>query len=371
MEEWETNDWRMVGRDALEGFLAVNANGRSGGLLIAWNEGLYQKVESWSGQFIKAVKLTRKIDGIEMVVASVYGPVNAALREGLWTELDDVVARFQGTPLLFGGDFNVTLEADDRPDGSGGRDQGSEDFWAFLSRAALQEMGPQDSTYTWRSGAGSSYKSRLDRFLCSVELLERFPQADVRALPRPISDHSPIIWQTHEGHGRTTYFKMDKSWLRERGFKEEVKAVWRSHAGIETGSTKLAKCIEGLRGHLMCYRRKVREERYKVRVEALAKIRELDDKEDNRGVLAEEVQDRKKWRLIVAEEDRKEEMDWRQRSRQLWLEEGDANTRFFHLVANGKRRMKNIVSIKVGSQQHNGMQAVGRAMADHFQAMTR
>ena len=52
-------------------------------------------------------------------------------------------------------------------------------------------------------------------------------------------------------------------------------------------------------------------------------------------------------------EDKKEEMDWRERSRQLWLKEGDANTRFFHLVAYGRRLMNQILRLRIGSQQHS------------------
>ena len=371
LEKYEPHDWRMVGRDILEGYHAVNATGRSGGVLIAWNEGLYDKEDLWDGQFVAAVKLSRRSDGLEVVVTSVYGPVYANRWERLWEELDEVVDRFNGTPLLFGGDFNVTLEVDDRPDGAGGRDQGSEEFWDFLSRATLREMGPQDSRYTWRSEAGPSYRSRLDRFLCSVELLERFLEAIVLALPRPISDHCPIIWQTQEGHGCTTYFKLDKSWLGESGFKEEIMEVWRSHTGSEMGSKNLTGCIERVRGYLMMYRRRIRESRCKVRVEALAKIRELDDVEDSRRLIASEMRERRKWRLVVANEDKKEEMDWRQRSRQVWLKEGDANTCFFHLAANGRRRMNQILRLRVGTQQHSGLQAMGRALTDHFWAMTR
>ena len=73
----------------------------------------------------------------------------------------------------------------------------------------------------------------------------------------------------------------------------------------------------------------------------------------------------------MATEDKKEELDWRQRSRQLWLKEGDANTRFFHLVANERRRMNKITRIRVGTQQHSGPQATGRAVADHFWVMIR
>ena len=180
-------------RGSSGGVSCSEGNGSIGRSLIAWNEGLYEKEEVWDGQFVVAAKLARRSDGLKIVVASVYGPVYVNRRRRLWEELDEVVDRFHDTPLLFGGDFNVTLVADDRPDGTGGRDQGSEEFWEFLGRAALHEMGPRDCKYTWRSEAGPSYRSRLDRFLCSVELMERFSEADVVALPRPISNHCPII----------------------------------------------------------------------------------------------------------------------------------------------------------------------------------
>ena len=147
MEKCEPQDWRVVGGDFLEGYHAMKATGRSGGGLIAWNMGLCDKEEVWEGQFVVAAKLTRRSDGLKIVVASVYGPVYANRRGRLWEELDEVVARFNDTPMLFGGDFNVTLAADDRPDGAGGRDQGSEEFWEFLARTAMQEMGPQDCNY--------------------------------------------------------------------------------------------------------------------------------------------------------------------------------------------------------------------------------
>ena len=85
--------------------------------------------------------------------------------------------------------------------------------------------------------------------------------------------------------------------------------VWRSHTRLEMGSKKLTGCIERVRGHLMKYTRRNRESRCKVRVEALANTRELDDLEDSRGLIASEIQERRKWRLVVANEDKKEEMD--------------------------------------------------------------
>ena len=61
--------------------------------------------------------------------------------------------------------------------------------------------------------------------------------------------------------------------------------VWRSQDGLEMGSKRLTGCIERVRGHLMSYRRTIQESRCKVRVEALTKIRELNDVEDSRGLI--------------------------------------------------------------------------------------
>jgi hypothetical protein len=42
-----------------------------------------------------------------------------------------------------------------------------------------------------------------------------------------------------------------------------------------------------------------------------------------------------------------EEMNWRQKSRALWLREGDKNTKLFHRVANSHRKFNQIGSLTI------------------------
>ena len=110
--------------------------------------------------------------------------------------------------LQGGGDFNVTLRADDRPNGGSSRDPGSSQFWDIIALLGIAEMGPTNCRFTWR---GPSTQSRLDCFLCSPELLAASPSAEVSALPRPLSDHTPICWSSMVGPAKPTYFKLNRS----------------------------------------------------------------------------------------------------------------------------------------------------------------
>ena len=104
LESGETQNWNLVRRGFLEGFLAVNEIGHSGELVVARNKTLFSKKVAWIWQCKVAVRL-KKSDAFKWVVTLVYGSVLASLRDYLWEELTRVVSVFQGPPLLLLGFF--------------------------------------------------------------------------------------------------------------------------------------------------------------------------------------------------------------------------------------------------------------------------
>ena len=55
-------------------------------------------------------------------------------------------------------------------------------------------------------------------------------------------------------------------------------------------------------------------------------------------------EDFKEWAVL-------EEVSWRQKSREIWLKEGDRNTGFFHRMTNSHRRRKSFSSISINGRR--------------------
>ena len=121
------------------------------------------------------------------------------------------------------------------------------EFREVLALQGLEEIGPSDRRFTWK---GPTSQSRLDRFLCSIELLTSFPLAEVTSLMRPLSDHMPILWTSHAGPRQSTYFKMDRSWLQDGDFKRDIAEWWQSQLNFGSASDQLITKLKDFRHHL-------------------------------------------------------------------------------------------------------------------------
>uniref|UniRef100_A0A803P656 Reverse transcriptase domain-containing protein n=1 Tax=Cannabis sativa TaxID=3483 RepID=A0A803P656_CANSA len=214
------------------------------------------------------------------------------------------------------------------------------DFMDNTGSVDLQFIG---NKFTWQNNrfSGGLIRERLDRALCSPEWLLEYASAGVRNLPISISDHAPIILDTHMFIARGFIpFHFFEAWLWEDSCKQVIASAWSSSGGTATGT----------------FIRNIHQS--KIALQAWKKnLKGINDGEikDLEGILVW-IQNQPITAVLKEEESRvqtllsaawsKLESMWRQKSKETWLALGDRNTSFFHAATIIRKRRNSIWSLK-------------------------
>ena len=99
-------------------------------------------------------------------------------------------------------------------------------FLAIFEDLGLRDLPSQGGPFTWSGGRNNCAKSRLDRFLFSSVWENRFSGVVQCILPRPVSDHFPILLDGGGIRSGPTPFWFENMWLKAEGFKELLKSWW-------------------------------------------------------------------------------------------------------------------------------------------------
>ena len=142
-------------------------------------------------------------------------------------------------------------------------------------------------------------------------------------------------------------FRFENMWLRLEGFMDRVHTLWNRHSFVGTPSFVLAKKLKALKEDIMQWNRQEFGNIRRQKKQLLEESKTLDAKEGDLGFSDGEKCHRANLRSQVEHLLSLEEISWRQKSRMLYIKEGDNNTKFFHKMANSHRRFNHLRTLEV------------------------
>ncbi|XP_019266372.1 PREDICTED: uncharacterized protein LOC109243827 [Nicotiana attenuata] len=239
-------------------------------------------------------------------ITGVYGSNDRIERQGLWWELAANRGAYTG-PWVICGDFNITRYAAERRNCTR-RNRAMIEFSDLINELELIDLPLEGGIYTWYKGINHLVASRLDRFLVSTEWDEEFRPDYILA----------------------TKLKLLKAKLKE----------WSSSNYGNLGAKKSA---------------------------LLEQLLQFDRILEQRNLTDDELITKANVEIMKFHEIAKyEETTWRQRSRVLWLKQGDKNTKFFHRMANAHRRFNTLDKLEINGEQITDSEVIIKEIVEFY-----
>ncbi|XP_027093591.1 uncharacterized protein [Coffea arabica] len=208
--------------------------------------------------------------------------------------MEEVHERFP-RPWLMAGDFNVVSNASERSGGAPPNERNMDELNEATFSCWLADVGFDGPLFTWTNG---TVWQHLDRAIANTAWMDTFDVMKVSHLVRDRSDHAPLLVKCGLHKAHSSFFRFLNVWTKHSSFMGVVRDAWQApvHAG---GMLGFYQWLSNVKCKLRSWSRQTF------------------------GDIFQAVQ--------VAEENLR------------YHQEGDANTKFFHLIVK-QRRNANFIS---------------------------
>nr|XP_051222261.1 uncharacterized protein LOC127340559 [Lolium perenne] len=211
---------------------------------------------------------------------------------------------------------------------------------------ALFELPLLDRLYTWSNKRETPTLARLDRALFNQAWNLALPNSSLSSLPRPTSDHFPLLVTASTKIPRAACFRFENSWLKNPLFLPSTLPAWDSPLTIANAAGDLAARLKSFRNTAKVWKR-THHFNPKFQNNCSFVIDLLDLFEETRPLSAEELALRVSCRETLERLILERAAHWKQRGKFRAIVEGDENTRFFHARASQRMRRNSIRSLDI------------------------
>ncbi|GAU17164.1 hypothetical protein TSUD_177940 [Trifolium subterraneum] len=289
---------------------AIDVEGRSGGLTVFWKDSSKCQVVNYTRNFINMIVKDEQWG--EWRLTCYYGFPERSRRRAAWDLLREL-RNMSSIPWCIIGDFNDLLSQADKkgihphPNGL------CMGFRQAVSDCDLTDIPIEGHQFTWIKSRGTPHVivERLDRAMANASWLQLFPQ---------------------------------NSWLKEPDIEDVVVEGWGGRENLEVVD-RVTICAYKLQRW-----GKRKRVRFKEEIdECVRRMNELRGNQDGEVSLQYQELSEKHATLLIQEEGY-----WKQRAKMHWLQEGDMNTRFFHMSATARSKKKKVTKLVAdnGTESH-------------------
>jgi exonuclease III len=347
-----------------DNMLVVDCIGKSGGLALLWKIDEGVEIQNYSCRHINAI-VRSKPDGGSWKFTGFYGHPDASKRNEAWALLRHL-APMDPEPWMCVGDFNEILFSSEKWGGKN-RSRGlMKDFHDTLSECNLVDLGFRGPKFTWNNGRdGDAFvQERLDRVVANEGWSVQFPKADILVEGALSSDHLPIIVTLQEEpRPRCSFrnFKHEAAWVLDGSYREVIKAAWRVKPSRAEPWSGLGMNLNNCKEELKKWQAKKKGPENQIK-NLCKQVTLLQATEGPRDIA--EISELKKKAQTLLEQ---EEIQWKQRAKVEWLQNGDRNTKFYHACANQRRTSNKIREVcDLAGNRMETQEDIGRAFVDYF-----
>ncbi|XP_060968286.1 uncharacterized protein LOC133035873 [Cannabis sativa] len=321
---------RLKIRLGFENCFTVPAQGRKGRLAFLWKISSDAHLLKFSAHHID---MEVHIPGYDhWRLTGFYGEPNRSLRHTTWELLRDL-ADDSNLPWCIIGDFNNITTHEDKKGGLLYPESLINGFNAALHDCRLCELQLRGHRYTWERGKGTQnhIEIRLDKAFATQSWLTIFNEASLSNFDFSSSDHTPIFLEPAPAvmSKPITILRYENAWSREPLCGQIVQNCWEANVHLSLVD-KAKLCLETL----------------------------INWGRDLTGHF--------KKRLSNTQQ----EIYWKQRSKQFWLNGRDKNSKYFHATASSRKRNNQIVQLQDNDGVWKGWKSgLDQVIVDYFLAL--